>query len=812
VLQALYAHRDRLVTKHELFEIAWPGVVVEENNLQVQISTLRKLLGPYAIATIPGRGYRFTGVSAGTSAPRGDADPRAADDEHGRSPTAPPPFPTNLPRELAPLYGRETESAALRKLLGAHRMVTIAGGPGIGKTVLAQALCHEARGSFDDGVWLVDLAPISDPALVVPTVGRVLTAGADNQATAVSLAERLRASSALLCLDNCEHLLSAVAELAQALLQQAPMMRLLATSQEPLRVAAEQVYRLDALAVPDTNDVEAVREAGAVALFEARAQAAHPRFRLTSDNVDGVIAICRHLDGVALAIELAAARVAALGVDGLRSRLGERFRILTAGHRLALRRHQTLRAALDWSHGLLSPAERAVFRRLGVFVGSFDLDSAQHVVVDEGLDELAALDHLMALVDKSLVMVLEGASPRYRLLETTRSFALEKLHEAGETDSTMDRHLDAMRRRFESAFADRWAVPKQLLHDRYFPDIDNVRAALDWSGREGAGAEPLVALTGACTWLWVGTSRQEGLERSRHALGRIDAGTAERFAARLYLMYALQAHPSATPVEMDAIARGIAQSRAVGDRQGEFRGLAMLVFRLAKLGRFEEAERAAAEAEALYEPGWPPVLLPHMLAFRAHLHALRGRHEQAWADKLRTLQEYERMGDTASARVAQSNLGDLALALGDVDEAVRRGGDAVAALRGDPADLLASGGVALGNLSAALTRAGQLDEAWHVACEAIPLLQRHGSLDLFLDHWALLALRRSRPADAARLIGRSDAQAVRTGDPRGSNEQWAHDATLEELRRSMSHSELDRFLGEGAALTQENAVRIVTAV
>ncbi|HVO90188.1 MAG TPA: winged helix-turn-helix domain-containing protein, partial [Casimicrobiaceae bacterium] len=200
VLQALYEHRERLVTKNELFEIVWPGVVVEENNLQVQISTLRKLLGPCAIATIPGRGYRFTGVSEDTSSPGGDAALFAPDAQPRRAPPAPSPSSlTNLPRELAPLYGRQAESAALRTLLGAHRMVTIVGAPGIGKTALAQALAHESRGSFDDGVWLVDLAPISDPALVVPTVGRVLTAGADSQATAASLAERLRASSALLC-------------------------------------------------------------------------------------------------------------------------------------------------------------------------------------------------------------------------------------------------------------------------------------------------------------------------------------------------------------------------------------------------------------------------------------------------------------------------------------------------------------------------------------------------------------------------------------------------------------------------------------
>jgi len=231
--------------------------------------------------------------------------------------------------------------------------------------VLAQALAHQLRGSFEDGVWVIELAPVADASLVATTVAGVLRVTLGGNAQIESLAKALSTGRMLIVLDNCEHLLHAVAELAAALHGAAPDVRLLATSQEPLKVAQEHLYRLDGLALPSDGGIESARQAGAVALFEARARAADPRFALTEQNISAVVDICRHLDGIALAIELAAARVPLLGVEGLRARLDERFRVLTGGARLALRRHQTLRAALDWSHGLLTRDEQTVFRRLG---------------------------------------------------------------------------------------------------------------------------------------------------------------------------------------------------------------------------------------------------------------------------------------------------------------------------------------------------------------------------------------------------------------------------------------------------------------
>src|SRR5882672_470153 len=388
LLLALVERRDRIVAKNELLDTVWPGLVVEENNLQVHISTLRKLLGPQVIATVPGRGYRFTAApddsaarhavaAVSAAAPAASwATPSAASAVAATAPL------TNLPADLPPLYGRDEDLPALRALIEAHKVVTVVGAGGIGKTALAQALAHQLRGEFEDGVWLVELAPVADATLVATTVAGVLRVELGAAAPIETLAGELAASRMLLVLDNCEHLLLAVAELVSALRRAAPNVQLLATSQEPLKVAQEHAYRLSALALPAEAGIESARQAGAVALFEARARAAQPQFALNEKNLAAVVEVCRRLDGIALAIELAAARVPLLGIEGLRARLNERFRVLTGGARLALRRHQTLRAALDWSHGLLTHEEQTVFRRLGVFAGSFGLDSAQRVTAD----------------------------------------------------------------------------------------------------------------------------------------------------------------------------------------------------------------------------------------------------------------------------------------------------------------------------------------------------------------------------------------------------------------------------------------------
>ena len=324
----------------------------------------------------------------------------------------------------------------------------------------------------------------------------------------------LRNQTALLVLDNCEHLLDAAAECVRVLLRNAPALRVLVTSQEALHTPEEQVYRLGSLPIAGTPDAPAA----AIELFVARAQAADPRVQLTVANLETIAEICRRLDGMPLAIELAAARVRLLGIEGLRARLDERFHILTGGTRSVLRRHQTLRAALEWSHGLLSPDERTVFRRLGVFVGGFTLELAQGVAADDQIDRWAVLDVLGHLVDKSLVVADGEELPRYRMLETVRAFALEQLAASGETPTLLRRHAEALLAILEPVNDRRFALT--LAESvRHGAELDNLRAALAWAESEADNRSLAFELIGSsrCIWFYLDLLN-EGIERALRLL------------------------------------------------------------------------------------------------------------------------------------------------------------------------------------------------------------------------------------------------------------------------------------------------------
>ena len=431
--------RDRLVTKSELLDLVWPGLVVEENNLQVQISALRKLLGPQAIATVPGRGYRFTAALDGAAArkPKSVRQSRCPQRRHR---CAAQPL-TNLPKELPPLYGREADLQALCALIDANRLVTVVGAGGIGKSRLAQAVAHRwpAAGPTACG-WSSWPACPTRRCCRTPWRRRSHINWRVRARRSTNSSPAWRRGRCLLVLDNCEHLLDAAAS-AGAGHHAAAHRRSRCCRRARSRCACRSSSNTGSCRWPCRRDtaISGAREFGAVALFEARVRAVDPRFALNDESLAVVIDICRRLDGLPLAIELAAARVATLGLRPLHDKLDARFKLLTGGSRATLRRHQTLRAALEWSHNLLNDGEQAVFRRLGVFAGGFAMELAQAVAGDAQLDEWAVLEHLSALVDKSLVVADAGDPPRYRLLESARAFALEQLA-AGETAETLNRH------------------------------------------------------------------------------------------------------------------------------------------------------------------------------------------------------------------------------------------------------------------------------------------------------------------------------------------------------------------------------------
>lgn len=802
VLWALVERRDRAVPKKELMQLAWPKRVVEENNLQVQVVTLRKLLGPATITTIPGRGYQFTAPLDGAGQPETAA-------VKAPSPTTAP--PTNLPAELQPLYGRDDDLARLSQMIERHPLVSVVGPGGIGKTRLAQAAAYSARADFADGVWLVELAPLTDPALAISAVAQTLEVQLRAEPNAIDLAETLRARRMLLVLDNCEHLLESVAEIVAALRREAPSVRVLATSQEPLRLPDEQVCRLGTLTLPENVPIDVARRVGAVALFVARAQAAAPAFVLTESTLPIVLDICRGLDGIALAIELAAARVPLLGLDGLRAKLGDRLKVLTAGARLAPRRHQTLRAAFEWSHSLLTSDERTVFRRLGVFVGTFGLESAQCVASAGTIDQWLVLEILGTLVDKSLVVVEAAAEPRYRLLESGRAYALEQLAESGEREAVLRQRAEALLAVFNRSRDEYWTTTTGARIDRYAADIDNLRAALDWAAAAGE-ADLLIALTGASSWLWrdVGL-HAEGLRRCDQAIGLIGPATPPQLEARLhngYLELGRNRSLAATPA-LASGERAIELYRRLGDRQALYVALAECARTRAAAGDAAGAEAMLNEVAALYDPSWPFGLKHPMLTARSFMLTESHRVSEARAAWEERLQLERAMGDTRFATVSLTNLIDAVFAEGDVNEAIARGRELVALIRRERFTNWQS--FALANLSAALTAAGELDDALQVAREALPLLRQQGSIWSFLDHLGLLAVKRGRPLDAAQVLGCAEELNQRSGYVRQFNELRARDQLLDALRAVIKSSELERLMKEGALLTDDEAAHLALA-
>ncbi|MGA8329143.1 MAG: LuxR C-terminal-related transcriptional regulator [Mycobacterium sp.] len=427
----------------------------------------------------------------------------------------------HLPVQLTSFVGRDAQLTQLRDLLAQNRVVTLTGAGGAGKTRMAIQVAAQPAGEFDrfpDGVWYVDLAPITDPELVPLTMARAL--GLPDQpgrSTMDTLLRFVRDRQLLVVLDNCEHLVDASAELVVALLREAAGLTLLATSREAIGVAGEVSWRVPSLSL----DGEALE------LFTDRAQHARPDFNLTDDNAAAVTEICRRLDGIPLAIELAAARVRALSLAEIVESLHDRFRLLTGGARTAVRRQQTLRASVDWSHALLTEPERVLLRRLAVFLGGFDFAAAQAVAGDGGVQPYQVLDQLTLLVDKSLVVADDSAGrTRYRLLETVRQYALEKLGESGESDSVRARHRDHF-----SAMAAPLDAPAGNDYEQRVEqaeiEIDNLRAAFVWS-RENGDVELALALASSLQPLWLARGRvREGRTWFDAALGDDDAQRVE---------------------------------------------------------------------------------------------------------------------------------------------------------------------------------------------------------------------------------------------------------------------------------------------
>jgi predicted ATPase/DNA-binding winged helix-turn-helix (wHTH) protein len=826
LLLALMTRRERTVGKNELLDAVWPGLVVEENNLQVQISSLRKLLGAAAITTVPGRGYRFTMALSGPDATTtATATAGAQAIAEATAPAAAPAgsagapgtkLATNLPEGLPPLIGREDDLGALADLVAAHRLVTLVGAAGIGKTRLAQHLLLSRSDTLEHGVTWVELAPVTDLAQLVGNLAAALDVRTGGGAPLAALVAALKPLAVLIALDNAEHLADAVSDLVQALLDGCPQVRLLVTSQAPLKLPHERLYRLGALAVPDAADTPpspagALRH-GAVALFVERAQAADRHFRLDDGNVAAVVEVCRQLDGVALALELAAARVPLLGVVRLQAALADRLRVLTSGHRGAPARQQTLRAALEWSLGLLNPAEQQVFCRLGVLAGGFTLELAQQVAADADggpLDPWAVLEALGALADRSLVSVDAQATPRYALLASPRLLALERLATSGEAAAVQRRHAEAVSGLFAARDAELQAG--RLSQDAFLrqlePELDNARAALAWAGRHAPAQA--VALVPAMA-LALGPSRS--LER-RAVWEQTAALVTDTLPLPLRARWHLGAgHPQAIAAQTrrERLLTALALYRQLGDAVMVHRAIADLLSMAAYLDVADrealQAERLALEAAAQAQGTLSNRQRLFGQQAEAFYRSARGERAAAEAAHRQMLVLADQIGSHAFTNTLLNNLADSALADGRVDEAVQRGHERVRSLAGsrDRSGLafarlnLANALLAQGDTAAAREQAGL-----GAPGAALFALERD-----WADVLAGLAAQQGRPRTAARLCGHADAAYAQRAEVREHNEARIRAQAEALARAALGDADFERLRQGGSGLDFSSAATL----
>ncbi|WP_157271719.1 ATP-binding protein [Azohydromonas aeria] len=561
LLVVLVQRRGEVVAKQQLLTLAWPGVVVEESNLRVQVAALRRALddpsaAPRFVASVPGRGYAFVADVAWEPDP---GERRAAPLARDGAPPVPR-QPLALPLSARPLVGRDDLVSAVQYELALRRLITLTGPGGIGKTAVARAVGARSGRAYADGVQLLDLSALSHGSLVLPHLASRLCLPAGPSALG-AVVEHLRTRHLLLILDNCEHVVEAVCALAQELLAQCPGVDLLATSREALRAGGEYVKRLQPLGVPPESETlsrESALEYAALRLLAERIEAQDVRLAFDAAELALLADLCRRLDGLPLALELAATWVPVLGLPGVSALLDQRLARLGGGARDAQPRHRTLAATIDWSYDTLSADEQALFRQLGAFRAPFTLEAVEAVCRLRGGDAAAqrALEGLGRLVDRSLVSVeLAERPPRYRLFESLRRYALEKLADAGELRAAREAHARQVLAHCRRAAAEPEALPDGDGLRREGGDVADIRAALDWAFAPDGDARLAVALVLASVPLWRRLLLEDELqERLRQAIGRSRELELDEVTALLR---------SRDPCAEGCAGRGLARARAL---------------------------------------------------------------------------------------------------------------------------------------------------------------------------------------------------------------------------------------------------------
>ena len=772
----------------------------------------------------------------------------------GKLPTTTTVHQSNLPTSLTTFIGREKEQAEILQLVGTHRLVTLTGSGGVGKTRISLKVGGQVLDEYANGVWLVELAPLNNPELVAQTVASVFGILAQSTGSHTELLINfLRPKMALLILDNCEHLLDATAHIADTLLKHCHNLRILSTSREALGILGEIVYPMPSLGLPDIEQtLETFREYESVRLFEERAWLAQPDFKLTMENAASIAQICSRLDGIPLAIELAAARVNMLSTTQIAARLDDRFHLLTGGSRTALPRQQTLRASIDWSWNLISDPERTLLRRLTVFAGGWTLEAAESVCSSEGGIESEEVSELMTqLVGKSLVIVNRqpGRAWRFHLHETIRQYAQEKLIEAGEQENIRSQHL--------KYFLDLSGLAEPALrghhqmewYDRLTDERDNLRAALQHATGSATSRSDLEAgllLSARLIDYWIDFDLREGLRWSTELIQNpvsqtIPQARAKALIAQGYLLWDMQQFDAVRSIAEDCLA----VFRSCGNQQGEYDALILMgnvsQFAAGMEQRVEFHRQALAlarsmgdilrQAFALYMLGWD------------QRDPRRGREQWEEAVVL-----FRQIGDWRFLAGTLGILGSTVLSNGDLESAekyldeayevnqqinnieiefVLTGKGILCMLRGeyDQARTFLQKNIEnhekTGNrmgylwgrarLGYVALREGSVAEAHQILADTIENFhadQSKNGLAFALDRMASLYAITGKPAVAARLVGWSDATRKEMGDPRPRIEQADLDRDITTIKTKIGSSAFEAAYDSGRKMTLDEAVAL----
>jgi predicted ATPase/DNA-binding winged helix-turn-helix (wHTH) protein len=777
LLLLLLERRQELVSHDDIARRLWgPNVFTDlDAGIRTAILKIRRGLGessesPQFVETVPGKGYRFIAHVEVVAQTPSQASSAAL--------AAPEPYSDtrhhNLPAELTSFVGRRKELLDLRGMLASTRVLSLTGAGGVGKTRLALRLARDFLDDFSDGVWLVDLAPLSIPDLVAQTIATAIGAQEGPQRSVRdALLDKLRDRKLLLVLDTCEHLIAACAELVEALLCEAPGLRVLATSREALGVSWETAFRVPSLSLPEAvapNSIETLVNSDATLLFIERARAADPTFILTLENAETITRICRRLDGIPLAIELAAARVVVLSPEQIAARLQDRFRLLTGGTRTAVARQRTLEATVDWSYQLLLEAERQLLSRLSVFPSSWTIEAAEHVGGGDGISQHDVLDLLSRLVNKSLLMP-DGdfaGERRYRLLDTVRQYAHERLMDADVADCLRRRHFEFFFEEFRdvSTILSRHGQVACLRRLRI--ELENLRAALEWALTSPTLAEKGVELAGSLFWFWTKSGRfEEGkrwLELALAVPGTVRGSVRARALIGLAHVHFFQGRLP----EVSALA---AEALSLGRNDGDAWVVTFALF-LQGTAAFERGDNAQAEArsrealDAAVASGEAWLRGPPLLVL-GHVAASKGAHDRAQSLYAESTEVLRLAGEVWGLGIVLAAAASLAIVREDYIQARVQA-------------------------SEALTLCEELEDPRGIAW----------SLEVFADLLAAAGL-----ADgAARLWGAAEGQLGKVGGSLAPSIRWVRDRHIACARAAIGETSFETARAEGRAMSPAQAI------